>query len=1093
MSRSLKKYSFWIQISLCFLLPTVLQSPLAAQATAVVQISGTVHDPNGGPVPGVQIKAVQTATGFTRSATSGIDGGYVLNSLPVGPYRIEATGPGFGTYTQEGIVLQVNTNPVVNITMQLGSVSQSVEVRANTAMAETHTNSISQVIDERRVVDLPLNGRQATQLVLLSGAAVTAPSGDLKSSKNYPTSTTIAVAGGQANGTYYLVDGGDHNDAFTMINLPAPFPDAVQEFSVQTNAVPAAYGVRAGAMVNMVTKSGTNELHGNAFEFLRTGATNARNFFAPKRDNLKRNQFGGTLGGPIIRNKVFFFGGYQGTRIRTAPPTNTVFVPTAQALRGDFSTLASSACGPARQLIHPVTGQPFQNNQVPVELFSPQAFNFLKYVPTSTDPCGRLQNAIPNNSDENQFIIRSDWNVSSRHSLFGRYFFTDYSNPGAFDGQNLLQTTRAGILGRVQTLVLGDTFSLSPTAINSFHFTWARERITRGPASGLPSASDIGLNVAPSPGNFPDIGVSGKFNTFCGTCSLAQIYSGSLQLADDVSWTVGRHQITVGANWMHRYLDFQVSTQQNAQFSFTGQVTRDPLLDLLVGAPSSFTQGNLTQADLVSNYLGIYVDDKFRVNSRLSFNIGLRWEPFFPPYDTKGRATHFDFAAFQAGQRTTVFENAPVGMFFAGDPGFSKAGTKSKFGNFAPRLGVVWDVQGNGRTVIRSAYGILYDSPQLALFNRFGFGPPWASTITIFTPKGGFADPYLTYPGGNPFPQPVPPPENAVFPIGGQFMNLPTEMSLPYTQQWNFSIQRQVGADWLFTANYLGNKSTHRWLVAQQNPAVYIPGRCGNQPCSTRGNTNERRILSLLNQQEGSKLSTLSTIDDGANSSYHGLLLSVNRRLASHFSVLANYTWSHCLDDGTLDGEVVGGYPNPTNRALNRGNCSIDVRHIFNASAIAETPHWKGGFAKKLLSDWEISAILTKRSGFWFSPTSGIDNSLTAIGGDRPNVVGDPNPSERTLDRWFNPSAYVPNGPGEFGNAGRNSLVGPGAFNIDAALMRRIPIGESQHVQIRAEAFNVLNHARFNNPRSSLSDSNIGRILGADEPRIMQFALKYVF
>ncbi len=960
-------------------------------------------------------------------------------------------------------------------------------------MTETQTNGVSQVIDERRVVDLPLNGRQPTQLILLSGAAVTAPASDLASSKNYPSSVPIAVAGGQANGTYYLVDGGDYNDAFGAINLPLPFPDALREFSVQTNAIPATYGMRAGAVVNVITKSGTNELHGNLFEFLRTGATNARNFFAPERDALKRNQFGGTAGGPVVRNRIFFFGGYQGTRIRTAPATNTVFVPTAQILRGDFSALASSACGPARTLVDPLTRTPFPGNQVPTSRFSPQALAFLKFVPTSQDPCGRLQNAIPNNSDEDQFITRGDWNASARHTLFGRYFFTDLRNPAVFNN-NLLLTTRPGVLARVQSLAVGDSFTISPRVINSFNVTWARERITRGPASGLPTSADLGLNVAPSPGNFPAINVSGRFSTFCGTCSLAQIFSGSMQFADNLTWMTGRHQLTVGANYIRRYLDFQVSTQQNPGFTFNGQASGDPLLDLLLGTPSNFVQGNLTQMNVIGNYFGLHVDDKFRLNSRLSINLGLRWEPYFPAYDTQGRATHFELADYRAGRRTTVFRNAPPGVFFAGDPGFPKAGTEGSWKIFAPRLGLVWDLAGNGRTVIRTAYGILYDTPPLQFLNRFGFGPPWASTITLPNPAGGFADPFRGYPGGNPFPQPQPPPANAVFPAGGQFVNLPAQIRLPYMQQWNLSVQRQVGADWLVSANYLGNKGTHRWLVIDANPGIFIPGMCGSQACSTTGNVNSRRLLSQINPTEGSKFSSLATVDDGGNNSYHGLLLSVNRRLQSHFSVLANYTWSHCLGDGgDLNSEITVGSQNPYDRASEKGNCRTDVRHLFNLSLVAETPHWTGHFLKTLISDWELAAIVTKRSGYWFPVTSGRDNSLTGIGQDRPDVVGNPVPDNPTLDRWFNTSAFVANKPGQFGSTGRNPLEGPGAFNLDIALIRRIRISERHSVQIRAEAFNVLNHPTFGTPRSSLTDTNFGRILTANDPRIMQFALKYAF
>ncbi len=869
------------------------------QAAAVVQISGVADDPNGAAVADADIKAIQTSTNLVRTAKTGADGAYVLSSLPIGPYEIEVSVAGFKTFRQQGIVLQVNDNPVINIKLELGSVTQQIEVVANASMVEAQTTSVSQVIDQRRVVDLPLNGRQPTQLVLLSGAAVTAPPSDLASSKNYSSSTTISVAGGQANGTYYLLDGGDHNDAFGAINLPLPFPDVLQEFSVQTNAVPAAYGVRAGAVVNAVTKSGTNQLHGDLFEFLRTGATNARNFFAPTVDALKRNQFGGVVGAPIVNNKLFFFGGYQGTRIRTAPPTNTVFVPTAAALAGDFSTLNSPQCGTTRTLIDP-RGGTFPGNRVDVSRFNPQALAFLKYIPTSSDPCGRLQLGIPNNSDEDQLLARGDWNQSDRHSIFGRYFFTDLRNPAVFNDNNLLLTTRPGVLDRVQSLVLGDTYSLTPRAINSIHGTWSREHVTRGPASNLPTSSDIGLNVAPSPGNFPQIFVSSKFNTFCGTCSLAHVFSTSFQIADDFEMSLGNHQISLGADWIHRRLDFQVSTQQNPEFDFTGQVTNDPLLDLLLGTPANFIQGNLTRVNSFQNYFGFYGSDKWRMNRRLTLTLGLRFEPFLAPYDKDGRATHFDLAAYLAGQRTAKFQNAPPGLFFPGDPGVPAAGTNNRIANFAPRAGLAWDPSGDNRTSVRASYGILYDTPPLQYFDRFGFGPPWASAITITSPQGGFANPYLGFSGGNPFPLPTPPPANAAFPAGGQYANLPLSIRLPYMQQWNLSVQRQVGSDWLISANYLGNKSSHRWLTSQQNYAVYIPGTCGSAPCSTIANTASRRILTRLNPQAGRAFSSLSQVDDGANASYNALLLSANHRLSKNFSVLVNYTWSHCISDGDV-------------------------------------------------------------------------------------------------------------------------------------------------------------------------------------------------
>jgi hypothetical protein len=720
--------SFRYGILLSFFLCAV---PLFPQATAVVQISGSVADASGGAVAGAKVTATQTSTGFSRETTSATDGGYVLSNLPIGPYRLEASAPGFKSYAREGIVLQVNTNPTVNVALEVGALTQSVEVRAAAEMAETQTSGLSQVIDQRRVVDLPLNGRQATQLVLLSGAAVVAPPSDLASSKNYPSSTTISVAGGQANGTYYLLDGADHNDTFGAINLPVPFPDALQEFSVQTNSIPANYGVRAGGVVNMVTVAGSNAFHGDAFEFLRNGATSARNFFASSVDQLKRNQFGGTLGGPIVRNKLFFFGGYQGTITHTAPATTTSFVPTQQVLAGDFSTLASSACSSVRAINDPINGGTFAGNRIPVSRYSPQALNLLKYIPVSGDPCGKILYSVPNNSSENQYLGRADWIQSQRHSIFGRYFYAGADNPAVFNDNNALLTTRAGTIDAVQSAVLGDTYSFSPSATNAFHFTWTRERVNRGGAPNLPTISDLGLNVAPSPGNFPQISVNGFFSTFCGTCSKATVYSGSKQFAEDFSLIKGRHQISIGGEWIRRDLDYHTSTQQDPAYSFSGQITGSALSDLLLGLPNSFTQGNLTQVQMVQDYIGLYAADKIRLNSRVSLNLGLRWEPYLPVHDTTGRATHFELASYLAGTRTSVFQNAPPGVTFPGDAGFPQGGTNRHLANFGPRAGLVWDLGGNGRTVVRAGYGVLYDMAPTQFYDRFGFGPPWASAITL--------------------------------------------------------------------------------------------------------------------------------------------------------------------------------------------------------------------------------------------------------------------------------------------------------------------------------------------------------------------------
>ncbi|MGH9353294.1 MAG: carboxypeptidase regulatory-like domain-containing protein, partial [Terriglobia bacterium] len=434
----------WVGLTLALLL--LLGSGAAslwAQAVASAQISGLVTDPSGAAVPNANVIATQTDTGVVRTTLSGPDGTYVLPNLPVGPYRLEVRANGFNTYLQTGILLQVSNTVAINVTLHVGQVNQQVQVSANASMVQTDSTSVAQVIDQRRILDMPLNGRQATQLILLSGAATnTLPANqDLQGSKTYFSSQTVSVAGGQANGTNYLMDGGDNNDAFSNIDLPFPFPDAIQEFSVQTNSLSARYGLHPGAVVNVVTKSGTNQYHGDAFEFVRNGAFNARDFFAATQDTLRRNQFGGTIGGPIKKDKVFGFFGYQGTRIRTAPPQSIAFIPTQAALNGDFSQLESATCQSshkARTIVNPVTGQPFLNDFVTPSLFNQQALALLKYLPVSGNSCGEATYAIPSPQNEDQYIGRVDWNQSTKDALFGRYFIANYNNPPVFDNNLLL-------------------------------------------------------------------------------------------------------------------------------------------------------------------------------------------------------------------------------------------------------------------------------------------------------------------------------------------------------------------------------------------------------------------------------------------------------------------------------------------------------------------------------------------------------------------------------------------------------------------------------------------------------------------------------
>jgi len=1063
--------------------------PAFSQAVSTVQISGVVQDATGAAIPGVRVTVTQTLTALTRTTVTGADGGYVIPQLPVGPYRLIAEQKGFGTVVQTGIDLQVGDNPRIDLTMKVGAVEERIEVSAGVEMVQTQQTSVSSVVDQRRIVQLPLNGRQATQLIILAGAATQSRNGSLVTSKNHPSSVSLSVAGGLGNSTNYLMDGADNEDAFSNVNQPFPFPDALQEFSVETSTLSARYGLRPGATVNVVTKSGTNEIHGSLFHFLRNGRLNARNFFAAQQDSLKRNQYGGTVGGPIRRDKLFFFAGYQGTRNRQAPPETLALVPTAAMLAGDFSTVQSAACrtSGARALLDPLTGQPFPGNRIDPSRFSAPAVTLVtKYLPKTADPCGNLRFSVPTTGDEDQIIGRVDWMKSSTHTLFGRYFVSDFRNPAVFDGSNLLPSTRPGVLPRAQNVVFGDTYTLSAKIVNSLRLRFSRTRIDRGSAENLINPKDIGVNINPLVKNFVDISVSNAFRLGCGTCAPGFFNTNSYQISDDMDYVRGKHQISFGGTVFKNQLNWLANTLSNGQFVFNGQFTGDALADFLIGKVSTVGRGGPLAVALRQNVFGVYIQDTWRAAPKLTVNFGLRWEPLLPEYDKNGVGVHFDRDAFVAGTRSTVYTNAPPGFFYLGDRGLTKSFANRDMNNFAPRAGLAFQPDGN--TVIRAAYGIYYQQPVLYFTERFSQVSPFGNLVTLQDPVGGFADP-LRQLGGDPFPLPSPPPKDAFFVNSGSFITMPLNIHTMYVQQWNLIVQRQVAADWLISASYMGNKSSHIWNQTEANPAVFL-----GAAASTVNNTNQRRRLFLQNPaaNAGALVGSIALLDDGGNANYNGFLLSVKHRFGQRFSAMANWTYSHCLGQGENQNDLAfPQYQDPDNRGPEYGNCQFDHRHIANGSFLYTTPTaWGNRWAGRILGNWEVSTIVSYSTGDWLTPTSGRDNSRTGVNNDRANVSGPSRLENRTIEKFFDTSVFSQNAIGTFGNAGRSTILGPAFINFDVGVSRRVNIGERVKAELRSEFFNVINHANFNDPSTNLTSATFGRLTSAQDPRILQFSLK---
>jgi hypothetical protein len=1088
------------------------------QATAVSGVNGVVSDPSGGAIAGAQIVATETDRDVPHLVSSDSSGAYSLTNLPAGSYTLRVKASGFKEYVQSGITLAVGSNVQINVAMQVGAVTESVEVTATAGLVETKETSVAQVITQEQIAELPLNGRQATQLILISGGAAYGDAGDT-GSKTFFSSTRISVAGGQGNGTAYLLDGGDNTDAMSNVNMPFPFPDALQEFSVETSAVSSRFGTHPGATVNVVTKSGANAFHGDVFDYLRNGDLNARNFFSATQDSLKRNQFGGTIGGRIIRDKLFFFGGYQGTRNRSNPVATITHIPNAASLTGDFSSLTNIACGKAVQLVDPQNGNvPFAGNQIPQSRLDTIALKIANsYLPSTTDSCGQITYGIPTTGDENQEIGKVDWVRSDKDRIFFRYFVDGWQNPPVFDGKNILTTTAAGNFERSQSATFGDSYVIGPGTVNNFHATFSRVRDNRGPTDIPINPTMLGVNMYSAVPNFLLLSITGGFSTFCGTCAPGHFNVNGYQVADDVDVIRGKHEMAFGFNIVRVQNNTISGFNENGNFTFNGSRTGLGLADFLLGTPNDFTQTNATPDDLRQWIMSFYAQDSIRLNRKLSVNIGIRWQPTFSDPDKFGRGNSFSMDGFLQGRHSAVVTNAPAGLYFQGDFGIPDAMWKGQKTNFAPRLGIVFNPHGDGRDTIRAGASILYDTTETWFNERETTNPPIGTALDIPNPVGGFSDPYKGYAGGSPFPTNG----RNIFPNAGVYINMPIKPKSTYVSNWNISYQRQFLRDWVFSATYLGNKTTHLWIAGEVNPAIYVPGNCtagqygltAAGACSTTSNTNFRRVLYQLNPVLGAAYASIDTADDGANAHYNGVILSLQHRLTKNFSVLTNYTNSSCVADYDFGAALATSTNSQiNNRTADRAACVFDVRNNFNASAVVITPKTGNDIADKMFSNWQFAPLLRVISGSPMNITTGTDRSLTGLNNDRPNQILEdpfaPSPgcAPAPCHLYLNSAAFVANPIGTYGTLARNAVRGPGSRFFDLSLSRVFKITERYDLEARAEAFNLFNHTNFvgaispagtgssfTTASTGLSSSSFGKINAAFDPRIIQFALKVHF
>ncbi len=1086
-------------------------------AQAVSQISGTVKDQSGAVLPGVEITATQTDTGIARNTVSNETGSYVLPNLAVGPYRLEAALRGFRTFVQSGIVLQVNSSPVINPVLEVGQVSDQVEVQANAALVETRRTAVGQVIENQRILELPLNGRNVTDLIALAGAAVSLPAVRQAWFLNL---NPISIGGQAFFGTDYSLDGAYHRNYLTGTYMPVAFPDAVQEFKVESSGQSAERG--AGSSVSLVTKSGTNELHGDLFYFIRNdGFGSAREYFATKASTYKRNQFGGTVGGPIKKNKLFFFGGFQQTIRRENPGNSISTVPTAAMMAGDWTTFASAACnlGTARTL-----RAPFVNNQIsPAQYVAPAVYmanrllDTLKQDGITPDACGRITYNTPSNEDDRQYVGKGDYQITDKQSAFVLLLATEQKVPKSFSlDPNLLNWTNTGLDQLATSAAIGHTYLMNSNVVHSFRLAFNRTAHRYVPNLAF-SYCTAGANMwcDENPKTIGTMSISGGF-TMGATSAKGEYWTGtSYAVNDDLNWVRGTHQMAFGGGaWQGRVNEF-THFASTGQTNFNGSVTGLGLGDYFLGNLNTLFQGLPNTNATRQNSVNLYFTDTWKMTPRLTLNFGIRWEPFLPQTVTNGQISVFDLNRFRQGIKSTMFLNAPAGFYFPGDPGFpGKSATYSQWAHFDPRAGIAWDPAGDGKMSIRAAYAFGYAYvPGITREDQAGSNP-WGGRTTITSPPGGLVNPWQGYPGGNPFPYTIN--KNLVFTPRGQFITTPYDLTTPNSYTWNLAIQRQFGPTWIASATYLGSRVMHLYINVPINYAQLVPGPivttgCAATAtnCNATANTDARRVLSLLNPAEGQYVGNMDQWDPSGTQRYNGMALSLEHRPSRGMSMNANWTWSHCT--GYFQGfntKTDQTVTVPNNPLFDKGNCDTDRRHIVNLSAVALMPRFSNNRIRAVVTGWQLAGIYRFSSGTPLAIQNGTDRELTGINHQRPNLVF---PDQVYTGKscagcqYLNPAAFAPQPLGTIGNLGWNSIAGPTYWGLDMALSRQFQIRERQSIQLRADAFNVTNSFVASlpstaNPASgavpafaNVSNNLFGQLLAAQPTRKMQFALKYTF
>jgi hypothetical protein len=1064
--------------------------PLYTQTTTAT-ILGTIRDPSGAAISNAYVTATNEATGLRRVAVTGPLGDYVLTLLPIGRYSLTVEAAGFKKKTIEGLVLEIDQKVRVDVDLEPGEIVETITVVGATPLVRTETAEIGEVIENKRIVELPLNGRLFLQLAQLTPGVTESPRGGFGQQLSGVTGPRITVMGARESDNSFTLDGVSVMDRFYNTLSLSPAVDAIQEFKVQSNLYSAELGSQGGAHINIALKSGTNEWHGTIYEFLRNDALDARNFFDPReKPEFKQNQFGWTLGGPIRKDQIFFFGNFEGLRLGKAL-TRAFTVPTSQLRAGDFAGFA-----PIRD---PQTGQPFPGNRIPPERIHPASKALLELVPLPNRPglAGNLVASPVQRNRTDQFNLRMDYRLTTQDTFFGRYSFYDVDLYEPF-GFVQFATSPLSIPGfgqfirfRAQNVALNYAKVFTPRLIGEFRFGFLRTaggQVHENVGNTFNERFGIkGTSRAPSRMGIPRI-VTGIFNTWGDVTFPITRRNNDFQYDYNLSYAHTRYVVKLGVQYKRLQFNPDVDSALRGQFTFTGMFTGNAFADFLLGLPQS-ALGSIGSrlVYLRGNEWHAYLQQDWKATPRLTMNIGIRYDYFSPLAEKRNRWANLDIQNRRliiASQNGRTFpralwvpgaeELARIPIVTSEEVGINRALYERDLNNWAPRFGFAYTLTADRKTILRGGYGVFYNQITFNAISLRSAALPFFKSITAF----------------NSVANPIPLTDILADPRAGvpSWSSQDMHMRTPYFQQWNLSLQRSIWENWLLEAAYAGSKGTKLYT-----------NNFFNVPSPGPGPIAPRRLFPQFGP------GSLQTTE--ALSNYHGLILRAEKRLSRGLMFMANYTFSKCIDLDSLAASVVSTNldQDPRNKRGERALCNHDARHRFVLSYTYDLPSLtqRRGFAT-LLNGWQIGGIVTLQSGQPFTVNITSDRANIGVLNQRPNVLRNPNlPSSlRRPERWFDTAAFVLQPPFTFGNAGRNILTAPGIKLVDLSLLKSFTIRERHKIQFRTEFFNAFNHVNFDYPERFCGGTEtgapcqaaaFGRILAARDPRILQFAMKYVF